>query len=505
VPAERLPEFDAVHSGAKREPAIDAPHECAQRTWSRDDAIVELVRGRLQAVGPVTCERLAETLAIATGETEGALARLALEGVAMQGRYTRRIDAVQWCDRSLLARIHRYTLRRLRQEIEPVTTQDFMRFLLRWQHVAPADMRQGPDALDAVIADLQGFEAPAAAWEAELLPARLADYDFTWLDDACLSGRVAWARLSAPANPAAGASVLRTTPIALLPRRAVASWVGAMQPSNGIEASGRAARVAGVLRTHGASFFDEIVDATRMLRTEVEEALAELVALGIATSDSFSGLRALLTPSAKRKRFAGRGRRRGALVGIDDAGRWSLARRSAPASDRASDAQAMQARVDAIALALLRRYGIVSWRLLAREAAWLPPWRDLARTYRRLEARGDARGGRFVASITGEQFALPDAVTLLRDTRRAPCDGEFVTLSAADPLNLVGTLFPGAKIAALTGNRIAYRDGLPIAALVAGEFVELSPGDVAMRRAAERALLRLAPSLPETFASPASD
>jgi len=165
----------------------------------------------------------------------------------------------------------------------------------------------------------------------------------------------------------------------------------------------------------------------------------------------------------------------------------------------------MQARVDAIALALLRRYGIVSWRLLAREAAWLPPWRDLARTYRRLEARGEARGGRFVASITGEQFALPDAVTLLRDTRRAPCDGEFVTLSAADPLNLVGTLFPGAKIAALTGNRIAYRDGLPIAALVAGEFVELSPGDVAMRRAAERALLRLAPSLPETFASPASD
>jgi ATP-dependent Lhr-like helicase len=505
VAAERLPEFDAVHPGVKREPPIDAPHECAQRRWSRDDAIVELVRSRLQALGPVTSERIAESLAIGVGEVEVALARLAVEGVAMQGRYTRRIDAVQWCDRSLLARIHRYTIKRLRREIEPVTTQDFMRFLLRWQHVAPADMRQGPDALDAVIGDLQGFEAPAAAWEAELLPARLADYDFTWLDDACLSGRVAWTRLSAPVNPSAGTAVLRTTPIALLPRRAVASWVGTTQPPEGIAPSGRATRVADVLRTHGASFFDEIVDATRMLRTEVEDALAELVALGIATSDSFAGLRALLTPSAKRKRFAGRGRRRGALVGIDDAGRWSLARRPSNANDRTGDVEAAQARIDAIALALLRRYGVVSWRLLAREAAWLPAWRELARTYRRLEARGEVRGGRFVASITGEQFALSDAVTLLRDTRRAPCDGELVTVSAADPLNLVGTLFPGAKIAALTGNRIAYRDGVPMAALVGGEFVELSPLDVAMRRAAERALLRLAAPPAEAFVSRASD
>jgi ATP-dependent Lhr-like helicase len=505
VPAERLPEFDAVHPNAKRDPAIAAPHECAQRTWSRDDAIVELVRSRLQALGPVTRETIANALALDVTEIEVALARLAMEGVAMQGTYTRRLHAAQWCDRSLLARIHRYTIKRLRQEIEPVTTQDFMRFLLRWQHVAPADMRQGPDALDAVIADLQGFEAPAAAWEAELLPARLADYDFTWLDDACLSGRVAWARLSAPVNPSAGVSVLRTTPIALLPRRAVASWVGVTQPPQDLAPSGRAARVADVLRTHGASFFDEIVDATRMLRTEVEEALAELVALGIATSDSFAGLRALLTPSAKRKRFAGRGRRRGALVGIDDAGRWSLSRRPPSSNDRAHGAEATQARIDAIALALLRRYGVVSWRLLAREAAWLPAWRELARTYRRLEARGEVRGGRFVASITGEQFALPDAVALLRDTRRAPCDGEFITVSAADPLNLVGTLFPGAKIAALTGNRIAYRDGVPMATLVGGEFVELSPLDVAMRRAAERALWRLAAPLPEAFVSRASD
>jgi ATP-dependent Lhr-like helicase len=422
----------------------------------------------------------------------------------MQGRYTRRIDDAQWCDRSLLARIHRYTVKRLRQEIEPVSTQDFMRFLLRWQHVAPGDVRQGPDALDAIVADLQGFEAPAAAWEAEVLPARLPDYDFTWLDDACLSGRIVWARLSPPITTASNAAVLRTTPIALLPRRAAASWIATTPPrAEQDAASAKAARIVDVLRSHGASFFDEIVDATRMLRTEVEEALAELVAQGLVTSDSFAGLRALLTPSAKRKRFTGRGRRRGALFGIDDAGRWSLARRAPMRADE--DPQAAQQRIDAIALALLRRYGVVSWKILAREAAWLPPWRDLARVYRRLEARGEIRGGRFVASITGEQFALPDAVALLRETRRMAPSGESIVVSAADPLNLVGTLLPGARIAALTGNRIVYRDGVALAAFVAGEVVFLSPLDVREQRDAERALLRQSGTMQQVVSTPASD
>ena len=508
VAAERLPQCDAVHPAAPRSPAIDAPHEYAERAWMRDEAIVEIVRGRLSALGPVTAAALAESFALPLADVEAALARLAGEGVAMQGSYTSGASGVEWCDRTLLARIHRYTIKRLRDEIEPVSTQDFVRFLFRWQHVAPDETRQGPDALDAIIGQLQGFEAPAAAWESEILPARLADYDFTWLDDLCLSGRAVWSRLTPPSPSAAGgANVIRTTPVTLLPRRHAPLWMrAAASPSSDADpltsASARARIVVDVLRAHGASFFDEIVDATRLLRTQVEDALAELVALGVVTSDGFSGLRALLTPSSKRKRLGGGRRpRRGALFGIEDAGRWSLARRAPrPASDAAVHGRTRddpsQQTVEHVAHALLRRYGVVSWKILQREAAWLPPWRELARVLRRLEARGDVRGGRFVASVTGEQFALPEAVALLRETRRAPLSGNAVSISAADPLNVVGTLLPGAKIPALTGNRVLYRDGVAIAALVAGEMRTLVPLDAAETSAAEQALIRRQPGSP---------
>jgi ATP-dependent Lhr-like helicase len=261
----------------------------------------------------------------------------------------------------------------------------------------------------------------------------------------------------------------------------------------------RARLVADFLRAHGASFFDEIVDGTHLLRTQAEDALAELVALGAVTSDSFAGLRALLMPAQKRKRIASRRPRRSALPGVEDAGRWALTRRPLPdagspppspqASSRTPSAQDHEA-IEHIALVLLRRYGVVSWRILQGEAAWLPPWRDLARVLRRLEARGDIRGGRFVASVTGEQFALPEAVTLLRETRRVAPGGAFVSISAADPLNVVGTLLPGAKIPALAGNRVLYRDGVALAALVAGEVRWLESLEAVDARAAEGALIR---------------
>ena len=507
VAAERLPQFDALYPDAARTPPIDAPREYAERVWSRDEAIIELVRSRLSGLGPVTSEALAESFALPSSDIEAALARLAGEGVAMQGTYSPGASTPEWCDRTLLARIHRYTVKRLRQEIEPVSTQDFVRFLFRWHHVAPDETRQGPDALDAIIGQLQGFEAPAAAWESEILPARLADYDFTWLDDLCLSGRAVWARLTPPSPVATGgANVIRSTPVTLLPRRSASVWMNAAAASATIEhvdkASARARSVVDVLRAHGASFFDEIVDATHLLRTNVEDALAELVALGLVTSDSFSGLRALLTPSSKRKRAGGGKRhRRTALFGIEDAGRWSLARRAprrpadAPAHGWTHDDPSQEA-VEHIAHALLRRYGVVSWRILQREAAWLPPWRELSRVLRRLEARGDIRGGRFVASVTGEQFALPEAVALLRETRRNATSGTLVSISAADPLNVVGTLLPGAKIPAVTGNRVLYRDGVAIAALVAGEVRVLVSLDIADARAAENALIRRQPGSP---------
>jgi ATP-dependent Lhr-like helicase len=369
-----------------------------------------------------------------------------------------------------------------------------MRFLFRWQHLLPNDRREGPDALDAVISQLQGFEAPVAAWETEVLPARLEGYDMTWLDDLCLSGRTVWARLTPPAAAATGhAGPIRTTPVALLPRRAAAAWhrVAPATAPSAVNVSARAQRVIEHLRLHGASFYDEIVEGTGLLRTQVEEALAELVAFGIATSDSFAGLRALLTPSEKRAPFGGGRRHRRALSGIEEAGRWSLRRRetpsgAAPRGNVEADAES----AEHVVRALLRRYGVVFWRILQREAGWLPPWRDLLRVLRRLEARGEIRGGRFVASVSGEQFALPEAVQTLRDTRRAPLTGDWVAVSGADPLNLVGTLLPGSKVAALTGNRILYRDGSPVGALVGGELQWLDRIDIECMRIAEDMLIR---------------
>ena len=364
--------------------------------------------------------------------------------------------------------------------------RDFMRFLFRWQHVIPSERREGPDALAALIGKLEGFEAPAAAWEADILPARLDNYDFTWLDDLCLAGRATWTRLTAPTKVAArNVGPIRTTPVALVPRRSLALWNRAVPaPADPPAISARASKVVEYLKSHGASFYDEIVDATRLLRTEVEDVLAELVALGLVHSDSFAGLRALLTPSDRRKPIGGgRRHRRTALFGIEDAGRWALVRR--PASFEHEHEV-----VEHIADTLLRRYGVVFWRLLEREALWLPPWRDLLRVLRRLEARGEIRGGRFVAGITGEQFALPEAVGLLRETRRAPPSSAWISLSAADPLNLVGSIVPGAKVPAITHNRVLYRDGMPVASLVAGDIEWLQELDVATMREAESALVK---------------
>ncbi|HVE51327.1 MAG TPA: DEAD/DEAH box helicase [Casimicrobiaceae bacterium] len=494
VAAERLPWLRAVHSQVTLQPVIEPPAEFAKVVVSREEALRELARGRLEALGPVRVETIADAIKVTAIEVESALAQLAQEGVAMRGSFTPGSDSNEWCDRTLLARIHRLTVQQLRQEIEPVATQEFMRFLLRWQHVAEGERRAGPDALDVVIAQLQGFEAAAAAWESEILPARLEDYDFTWLDDLCLSGRAIWTRLglSASGNSTAGSGPIRTTPVTLLPRKAAALWSRAA-PALRVDdstLSPRAAAVIAHLRTHGASFFDEIVEHTHMLRSEVEDALAECVVAGLATSDSFAGLRALLTPSGKRKPFGGRKRGR-SMLGIEDAGRWSLIRRAVPEAPAAQSYREADPEVlEHIVHVLLRRYGVVFWRLLQREASWLPPWRELLRVLRRMEARGDIRGGRFVAGISGEQFALPEAVQLLRETRRSSHTNAFVAVSAADPLNLVGIVLPGAKVPALASNRVLYRDGAPVAALVGGDVHWLEALDPATMRAAEALLIR---------------
>jgi len=441
------------------------------------EALTEILRGRLEGLGPVTQAALAEPLGLTPDAIVSALAALEAEGFALRGRFTPGSNAEEWCDRRLLARIHHYTVRRLRAEIEPVAARDFLRFLFVWQRVTDETRLEGPDAVSAAVRLLEGFEAPAGAWETELLPARIAGYDPAWLDDMCLAGRVAWARLT-PGSVAP----LRTTPIALLTRRHAPVWASHAGTPDSMP-SGRAQKARDCLREQGALFFEELAEATGLLRPQVEEALAELVGLGLVTSDSFGGLRALLVPSDRRKPFGGATRRRRIMsFGMEDAGRWSLIR--APAREGGA--------VEHIARTLLHRYGVVFWRLLAREAPWLPPWRDLLRVYRRMEARGDIRGGRFVAGFSGEQYALPDAVGMLRETRRRPHSGEYVSLSGADPLNLAGILTPGARLAALTGNRLLFLDGMPVASLAGGDVQFLVSLDAAAQWHARKLLLRSA-------------
>ncbi len=491
VTAERLRLLQAVAPDAPMQPAIEAPAD-AEQPADRDTALRELLRSRLGGLGPVTVAQLAAPLRLPSADVESALLALQAEGSVLQGRFTPGTATVEWCERHLLARIHRYTLKRLRREIEPVEPRDFVRFLFEWQRVGAASRVSGPEALSGVLSQLEGYEAPAPLWEAELLPARVSDYAGAWLDDLCTAGRVLWTRLrpnaaeGQSARKGAGSLSLRATPVVLLPRRSAALWTGlAPAPVDDETLGSRATRVAAHLAQHGACFFDEIASGTRLLPVEIEEALTELVAKGRARCDSYAGLRALLVPASKRASADTRRRRRTPLFGIEDAGRWTLVRPPAAAETMtATSAEAMEQVVHV----LLRRYGVICWRLLEREAAWLPPWRDLVRVCRRLEARGEIRGGRFIAGVSGEQFALPEAVASMRQVRRQPGDGALIALAASDPANLLGSIVPGPRVPRVAGSRVLYRDGVPIATSVAGEIAWLVTLDAAQPQAARRAL-----------------
>jgi ATP-dependent helicase Lhr and Lhr-like helicase len=493
IAAERRNAFAALWPAAQPTPAIAAPAALAERAWSRADALVEIVRGRLEGKGPITPEALAAPLGLGDADVGLALATLEMQGFAMRGRFTPGAAGEEWCERRLLARINRYTLKRLRAEIQPVAARDALAFLLAWQHVAADTRMEGPDALETLIGQLEGFAAPAGAWEREILPARLAGYDPGWLDDLCLAGRVSWVRAGPHGERSSGGrrpGPLRTTPITLMAREHARAWARHGTPATS-PPSTSAQRVLEFIGQHGASFFAEIVAATRLLRSQAEDAIAELVALGLLTSDGFGGLRALLTPSDRRRSSAAIGRRRRPSGrGMEFAGRWALSGPALPS--RQEDG------VEHIARTLLRRYGVVFWRLLEREAP-LPPWRDLLRVYRRLESRGEIRGGRFVAGFSGEQFALPEALGMLRDMRhRRPC-GSLTSVSAADPLNLIGILTPGPRLPALTGNRVLYRDGLPLALFAAGAVQYLDVLEGASEWEARNALLRSAKHAPDAL------
>ncbi|MFY9574164.1 MAG: DEAD/DEAH box helicase [Blastocatellia bacterium] len=496
VAAERLPQLKAIFPQSTTEPPIVAPDALASVTWTSDDAMVEILRGRLEGLGPTTTPALALSIGVPAYSIETALLKLEAEGFVMRGRFTPGVEETEWCARRLLSRIHSYTLNRLRQEIEPVSSADLVRFLLTWQKVSPEHQVESPESLAALITQLEGFEAPAAAWEGEIFPARMIDYDPAWLDSLCLSGQVMWARLTTPRpGPERPKSTgpVRTTPIALLNRKNLSLWTPLFpQPAIGeINLSSAAQSVYEYLVKHGASFFTDLVEGVSLLETQMDDALGELVASGLVTADSFTGLRALLTPSNKRTNAALKRKRRGAVYQMSNAGRWSLLAREATSGRDAYDRE----KVERIAWILLRRYGVVFKRLLDREGLPLP-WRDLLRTYHRLEARGEIRGGRFVSGFSGEQFALAEAVGMLRAIRRAPGEGTLISLSAADPLNLVGIITPGNRLSAFAANRILYRDGVPIAALESGEVQFLVEMDSASQWKAKNALVRRAISPP---------
>jgi ATP-dependent Lhr-like helicase len=485
VALERLDCLQAAYPQALASPALAIPDSHrgnGDEDWTRDAALVEILRARLTGSGPQPLAAIASALALPESTATIALTQLESEGYVMRGHFTPGVEEEEWCERHLLARIHRYTIKRLRREIEPVERQDFMRFLFDWQHLSPGLQWQGQDALGQVLAQLEGYEAAAGAWESDLLALRLRDYSVLWLDELCRAGKLVWARVGAPRSASGGP--VRSTPIVLLPRRQAALWHSLPAVAGQPESSPRATLVLEALRRDGAMFFDELQHDARLLPVELENALGELVAIGLVNADSFAGMRAMLLPASKRASNDKR-RRRGASPTMEEAGRWALVRRSGAEAANAVDNAVKPGRrpridpapLEYIALTLLRRYGVMFWRLLEREAAWLPTWRELLPVYHRLEARGEIRGGRFVAGFSGEQFALPEAIPLLRDVRRRAHDGGLVCISGVDPLNLCGTLLPGDKVPALAGNRILFRDGLPVATIISGKINYLSaPG-----------------------------
>jgi len=528
VAAERAKTFLCLFTTATFERRLAEVESTAP---SRDEALLALVTGWMTHLGPATADQLGELLGLPSSEIGQALLRMEASGAVLRGNFTARTrraatlpqglkpgnqsggtygtpEAVpfhetpvelrstgpfgfaqgrqpgapalhdpetEWCERRLLARIHRLTVATLRKQIEPVTAAQFMRWLMRWQHAAPGTQVQGERATLEVLRQLQGFEIPANAWERQILARRIANYDPKWLDQLCLTGAVGWGRLSphpatldypsaprpgAPGTPNSGVSFQgkrRVIPTSVAPItffvREEADW---MTPNNnpGVEQSEArglshgARQVLGLLRQRGASFFADIVRGTGKLKSEVETALWELVAGGVVTADGFDNLRSLIDP----KRRAGQGSGRSARP-RHSSGRWALLY-----TDQAVERNRA---VEATCWMLLKRYGVVFRDLLARETN-LPKWRELQMAFRRLEDRGEIRGGRFVDGFLGEQFALPVAVESLRATRKLPGTGEAIMLSAADPLNLVGILVPGERVPAISGRMVTFRDGVAV-------------------------------------------
>jgi len=518
IASEQQPLFSALAPQWTFKPAVQLPAALLAVAWTAESALVELLRGRLEGLGPVSAAQLSQALDIAVSDTEFALRTLEAEGFVFQGHYspltaTSGLAAKEWCERRLLHRIHRYTIDAHRESIKPVSLQVYMQFLFNLHEVQPLVEGVRPlhlatlDTLRRILQQLDGVTAPATAWESDILPARLPNYDPAWLDQLCISGQLGWGRILQPRDSGTAKSgPVKATPLNLVQRRNLDLWQtlaavddtsvssrhkpGPSQhctvPAAAQDApcSSAAALIHALLKQQGASFFTDLVRLSGLLAVQVEQALAELVSAGRVTSDNYTGLRALLTPDSHKPR-SGSGDRRRAIYGIEDAGRWALLAPALQNADKAGASTLADDQLERLVGIYLQRWGVLSRKVLEREQN-APPWRQLLLKLRRMELRGDLRGGRFINGVGGEQFALADTVTALRRQQKlwqeqldskAPNTPQRIVLNATDPLNLLGTLLPEKKVPHLGGNRILFEDGLPVAVLEKDEVRHLRTGN----------------------------
>ena len=501
IATEKLPLYIALFPDVKTPSSL--PVFLREQQWLPEAALKEIVRGRLEGLGPVTEDVLAQELSLAAHRIGAALLALEVEGFVFQGQFSPESGVnnspapaphekpVEWCERRLLQRIHRYTIDAHRKSIKPVSLQTYTEFLFeRHQLIAINEENlprqpsmDGQTQLQNTLQLLDGLAAPAASWEANLYPLRIRNYDPGWLDILCISGRISWGRYSLPGSSLRGASrkkltgPIKSTPIILASRANLDIWQAlAKAHRDDLEAaqfSATGLSIEADLKQHGASFFDQIQHRTGLLKTQLEQGLAELVSGGRLTSDSFTGLRALLTPAHKKpSQHKRRGRK--AMFGVEDAGRWSLLETFQQADSKAQNSRnnyrwdvLNDEQLERLVRIYLQRWGVLFRGLLDRES-FAPPWRVLLVKLRKMELRGDIRGGRFVAGVGGEQFAYAETIDGIRQHKKKNTDRSAVnyySMSATDPLNLINLILPDRKLSRLMNNRVLYQGGIPIAVL----------------------------------------
>ena len=499
---ERIPAVVAAFPHAVQEPVVTAP-QGVKLDWESTDARVAMVRGLLEICGPVTTESAAARIGITVSQTDAALEALEGEGVLLRGKFTppaaflpdaasvnesclvydaenrstdvpdsdETVRTTEWCHRRLLSRIHRLTMDGLRRQIEPVPVDVFMRFLFRHHGVVESHRREGSNGLFEVIGQLQGLDIPTVAWERDILPLRVTGYQAEWLDELCLTGEVGWARLfPPPRNPDKSrpmASLTRVAPVSIFLREDL-PWLASRAPTLEVEGlSSPAAQLLEILTSSGAMFGTDLQAETRMLRDHLDDALGELVSRGLITADGFSGLRGLVAEKPTTSRRSNRGRAERIRITREAVGRWSVTHQPVSSDDTDDSRNHKHNGNTEWAWQLLRRWGIVFRDLLANEDG-APAWFELLQVFRKLEARGEIRGGRFITGVAGEQFALADTVQKLRQLRDEGSKEEMVFITAADPLNLVGVLTKHDRVPRTASNRVAWLDGVPIAVLCGG-------------------------------------